>query len=186
MKLLILISLILFAAILNPWLSIPFIVLLLVISVFKHTHKHNNHDNRIVRELLFRRVHFNGGRDVKNMVRSEVLDKLLLVYDNFGFTVVYGGILFSNVYDYGILKSILLKIPLGYFLILRYDNDFGEKYSLILSAKCGVYDKSNTLSKVIDLLNSLSISIPAGNIKIMGGHELLSLLLPQNCFNFEV
>jgi len=130
--------------------------------------------NKSSREIAFRKISINRGENVKLSIRLEILENLLIVSDSFHFSNVYGGLSFSNISNSTLLRSILLRIPYEYYLIFKGGGGSSELYFLIISAKFSFYDRDSVISKVLELVNSLSISIPAEDVKIMSGNEILS------------
>lgn len=140
----------------------------------------NSNPHKVSREILFRKINLGHGRNFKFSIELEVLENLLVIFGSFGFSNVYGGLSFSTIRDSNFLRNILLGIPYEYYLVLKGGKDSGELYFLIINAKFNFYNRDSVISKILELINSLSISIPARDVKIMSGDEIL-----KNFLNFN-
>lgn len=135
-------------------------------------------EQKCLREFVFRSLELESLREVDLRFRFKVSDKLLLVSNSIGFTHVYGALLFHNVRDPAMLKSILLGLPFEYHLIFRGGEGSSESYILLLHVKVGFHNLDFTVSKLVGILNSLSLSIPAESVVILSGDEIISKVLP--------
>lgn len=139
-----------------------------------------SNSHKASREIIFRRISLGRGKNFKFSIELEVLENLLVRFGSFGFSNVYCGLSFSTIRDYNFLRNILLGLPYEYYLILKGGKDSSELYFLIINAKFNFFNRDSVISKVLELINSLSISIPARDVKIMSGNEILKNLLNFN------
>ncbi|MCS7097324.1 MAG: hypothetical protein NZ926_02565 [Candidatus Methanomethylicia archaeon] len=177
-KWLLLISIIVLVFI-NPILPLILISPLLMLYAIRIIHnKNTSSSHKVIKEILFRNMKFNNGEEVKVLIKFKVFDRFLKVYGTFGHMNIYSGISFSGVKDFGLLRSILLTIPFNYYLIFIGGNTSKETFILLLNVKVSWYEEESVISKIVEVINSLSLSIPANEIKILNGYELTSKILP--------
>jgi|GEM_PF-1493507 len=168
---------------LSLMLSIPVIALLIA---YKLAYKgklsfpgfNDVKTSKYFREFLFTNLDLNDFREVDLKFKFKVSDKLLLVSSSMGFTYIFGALLFRNVRDLTLLRNILLGVPFNYHLIFRGGEGSSESYILLLYVKVGFHALGSAMSKLIEILNSLSLSIPADSVVVLSGDEVISQVFP--------
>jgi hypothetical protein len=134
--------------------------------------------SKYFREFVFRSLDLDDFREVNLTFKFKVSDKLLLVSSYMGFNHVYGALLIHNIRDSAMLRSILLSIPFRYNLIFRGGGGSAESYILLLHVRVGFHGLDSAVSRIVELLNSLSLSIPAESVVVLSGDEIISQVLP--------
>ena len=169
--------------ILNPSLFIIlFIVLVSYLSVkglFMIFTDKKSSSKTCAREFVYRKSRVSEiEKEIHINNRFLVLDKLLILIKKYWFLELYGGILFYGLTGSSFLDDLLINVPVDFLLFFFKSKDTGDLYLLVPKTSATFYNKQEKISLLIEVLNSISLLLPASNIKILSGQELKQFMLP--------
>lgn len=94
--------------------------------------------------------------------------------------LICGAILFRIIKDESLLREIIASLPVDYSFTVIRTNNYGDAYLLCPKIKASFLNYDNKASMMIGILNSLAATIPADEVKILEGRDLLSFILNAN------
>ncbi|RLE55974.1 MAG: hypothetical protein DRJ26_00085 [Candidatus Methanomethylicota archaeon] len=119
-------------------------------------------------------------------IKLGVLGCVALCSSGLGGFSVSGALAFREIRDEELFKKILQSIPADYSFIFIRNKSRGDFYLLCPRISSSIRSKDEAVSIISGILNSLATSIPASEVKILKGEELVSALLTASFWGVEL
>lgn len=172
----------------NPILMIPLVVIFLAFRYFKNrSHNHNRKEENTIKnnacKLIYPKINVKNFDEKTFSINLKIsVTKCVATYSiGLGRYILLGAIIFRKIKNESLLKEIIINLPVDYsFTVIRRINGSGDVYLLCLRVKSSFQNYDNKVSMIIGILNSLATTIPADEVKILEGRNLLSSILNVN------
>ncbi|MCS7385893.1 MAG: hypothetical protein DRJ18_02490 [Candidatus Methanomethylicota archaeon] len=166
-----------------------FILAYYLIKKFKNrSKKHKVKKYNIHKTIIFKKIKV---RDLQKAIfdismRLAVLGYVALSSVGLGGFSVSGAVAFREVQDEELLKRLLQSIPVDYSLIYVKSKAHGDLYLLCPRTSSSIKGKDEAVSIITGILNSLATAIPANEVRILEGKELVNALLTASFRGVEL
>ncbi|GEM_PF-5223461 len=110
-------------------------------------------------------------------LKLATLNYLAVHSPSIGKLTLSGAIAFKGIKNEALLKNLLLNMPTDFSLITIRRRGNGDLHLLIPRITVPVYKKEKAISMLTGLLTSLATSLPADEVKVLAGKQLVLALI---------
>ncbi len=166
----------------NPIIAIILLITFVVLKKYiinKRKIINKQFDNKSNKSITLSRLEIKDSKEILYNINLKVgvIGCVAISSSSIGQLTCSGAIIFKNIKDEAILKELLSNIPTDFTFTIIKSERYGNVYLLSPKISISVYGKEKGISIISGITNSLATSIPANEVKVLSGKQLITTLL---------